>query len=222
MRSKKWICSFAMIISLVSTAQTSIASGDDNLQYWTTGGISVDLDEDWNVAFEEELRFLSDASLYYHHSDIGLVYKGFAEWLDVGLNYRQVFAKDSSGKWQSEHRPHIKATVKGELFGLGLSNRLRFEYRDLPGKKDLWRFRNKLTVKLPWKLTSLNIQPYVADEVFINLDNADLNRNRLYAGLSCDFSPNLKGGLYYLWEASERGGNWYDSNVIGLQLKLHF
>ena len=211
----------AVVVILLLAGQICFAS-DSDLQYWTSGGVSLDLSEDWQFSFEEELRFSRDATLFYHHSDAAIVYKGFADWIDVGLNYRQVFSKDSAGDWRQEHRPHLNATLKAKLFDLDVSNRLRVEYRDTEGGKDAWKLRNKFTVKFPVQLTALNIQPYLADEIFIDPDETEINVNRLYAGLSCKFSDSLKGSLYYLWQSKESGGDWDSVNVIGIQLKLNF
>lgn len=141
----------------------------------------------------------------------------------AGLNYKQVFERtDSEGEWKQENRPHLNITLKGRLFDLGLSSRSRFEYRDRENKKDLWRYRNKVTVKFPLELTSFKLQPYLADEVFINFDEEDFNKNRLYAGLSLKLSKNIKGEVYYLWQSSKSGGDWKDINVLGTGLKFYF
>ncbi len=46
----------------------------------------------------QELRLgKSGDDPYLHNTDVGLVYKGFADWLDVGLNFKKEFEKDGSG-----------------------------------------------------------------------------------------------------------------------------
>jgi len=199
----------------------NIIRGD--FQYWSSANVSLDIDKDWKITFAEEFRLGDDAGhLYYHHSDLGFVYKSLADWIDLGVNYRKVFERDSKDKWRQENRPHLNVMLKGKLFGLDLSDRSRFEYRDRENKKDLWRYRNKVSVKLPLELTSLKLQPYLADEVFINFDEEDFNKNRLYAGLSLKLSKNIKGEVYYLWQSSKSGGDWKNINVLGTGLKFYF
>jgi hypothetical protein len=140
----------------------------------------------------------------------------------LGFNYRQAFQKDSNNKWRRENRPHLNITLKGKLSNLDVSSRSRFEYRNRENNKDLWRYRNKVTVKLPLELTSLKLQPYLADEIFINFDEEDFNKNRLYSGLSFKLSESIKGEVYYLWQSSESDGDWKDLNVLGAQLKFYF
>jgi len=223
MKVKNWACFVVTVITVVLISEICFAFDDEGFQYWSTAGFSFDIDKDWKVTFEEEFRLGDDGGhLYYQHSDLGLVYKSFADWIDLGVNYRGVFEKDSNGKWRQENRPHLNVTLKGKLFGFDLSDRSRLEYRDRENKKDVWRYRNKVTVKLPLELTKLKLQPYLADEVFINLDEEGYNRNRLYSGVSFKLSKNLTGNVFYLWQSSKSGGGWKDLNVIGTGLKFYF
>ena len=209
---------------LLLTGHACFGFDDGDFQYWSAVDFSIDINKDWKFTFEEEFRFGDDAGeLYHHYSDLGFVYKGLADWIDVGINYRQIFErKDSESEWRQENRPHINITLKGKLFELDLSDRSRFEYRDRQDSKDLWRYRNKLAIKIPLKFTSLKLQPYLADEVFINFDEEDFNRNRFYAGITFDLSKNIKGDLYYLRQSSESDGKWNDLNVIGSKVKFLF
>ena len=113
--------------------------------------------------------------MFYHHWDLGFAYEGLAEWLSVGLNFRQMFEQDSKGIWRQENRPHLNVILKGNLFDCSVSNRSRLEYRDKEVSEDLWRYRNKTTLKFPFELTALKLQPYVADEVFIDAGECKLS-----------------------------------------------
>jgi len=220
---KNWSCFIVTVIAIVLISEVCFAYDDEGFQWWSTAGVSYDINKDWKVTFEEEFRLGDDGGhLYYHHSDLGFVYKSLADWIDLGFNYRGVFEKDSKGEWRQENRPHLNITLKGKLFDLDLSDRSRFEYRDRENKKDLWRYRNKFTVKLPLELTKFKLQPYLADEVFINFDEEGYNRNRLYSGASFKLSKNLEGNIFYLWQSSRSGGDWKDINVLGVGLKYHF
>jgi hypothetical protein len=211
------------IAALAVSCGVCFASDDGGSEYWATAGASFDINKDWGCTFEEEMRFKDGGGeFYYHHSDLGFVYKSLANWIDLGVNFRKVYSKDSSGEWTQEDRPHLNATLKGKVFGLDVSDRSRLEYRDRENEKDIWRYRNKVTVKLPVELTALKLQPYVAEEVFINLDGEGFNRNRLAGGFYINLSKNIKGDIYYLWQTTESDGKWEDINVIGTGLKFYF
>jgi hypothetical protein len=197
--------------------------GDEGFQYWSTTALSVDIDKDWKLTADEEFRFGDDGgNFYYQHTDVGLVYKNVTDWMDLGINYRQVNEKDSSDVWRQENRPHLNVTLKGKIQDIDFSSRSRFEFRNLEKKKDVWRYRNKVTCKLPLELTAVKLKPYVADEVFVDFDQKGLNRNRLSAGFSVKLAKQIKGVIYYLWQASRSNGEWQDIHVLGTQLKFTF
>jgi hypothetical protein len=223
MKVKSWACFVVAVVTIVLISDTCFAYDDGDLQYWSTGGVSFDIDKDWRFTFKEEFRLKeSGGQLYYHHSEAGFLYKSLSDWIDLGLNYRQAFEKDSEGEWRQENQPSLSVTLKSKLFGFDLSDRSRLEYRDREIKKDIWRYRNKLTIRLPLEFTGLKLKPYLADEVFINLDEEGYNNNRLYVGVSFELSKNLTGDVFYLWQSSRSGGGRKDINVLGTALKFSF
>jgi len=206
-----------------SLSRRCLAVDDGDFQFWSTASASFDISRNFEAKFEEELRFGDDAGrLYYHHSDLGFAYRSLADWIDVGVNYRQAFARAGRGEWRQENRPHLNVTLKGRLFDLDVSSRSRLEYRDREKRDDVWRYRNKFTVKLPFELTPLKLKPYLADEVFITLNDDNIHGNRFYSGFSFDLSKDVKADVFYLWQSSRSGREWIDFNVLGFQFKAYF
>lgn len=213
---------FCIMILGVLFCNVGFAFDDGDFQYWNNEVVSLKINEDWEASFEEEFRLGDNGgNLYYQHSDWGVTYSGVAEWLDLGVFYRHIFEKKDS-KWRRENRPHLDAAVKWELFDCAMSNRGRFEYRNREDAEDFWQYRNKFTMKLPFKFTKVQIQPYIADEIFIDFDEERLNRNRLYSGFSMKLTKNLKGEIFYLWQRSKKDDKWSGLNVLGTKLKLSF
>ncbi|NIM99828.1 MAG: DUF2490 domain-containing protein [candidate division Zixibacteria bacterium] len=195
------------------------ANENGDWQLWNTESIEGALAEDWQVKLEEEFRIGDDVQeLYYHHADGGLTYKLTGLFL-LGFNYRQIFEK-RSGEFEEENRPHVNATIKWRWEDLSFKDRSRFEYRIRDGKKNVWRYRNKLSGTLPLKMTGFDIQPYLADEVFIDLDEGKFSRNRLYAGFGAGLMKHLKVDVFYLWQTSKKKEDWIDFNVIGVKLEV--
>ncbi len=173
------------------------------------------------MVLEEEFRWGDNADdFYYHHYDAAFIY-GINKYLDVGLGYRQVYEK-KSGKFKEENQPNIIAAVKWELLGYKLEDRSRLEYRHFDYQTDSWQYRNKFTMKLPWKFTKIEIQPYLADEVFLNFFGTAFTKNRFFSGLGFNLTKNLKAEIYYLLQSSKSSGVWSDANVLGTKLKLVF
>lgn len=195
---------------------------DGDFQYWNTESISWKLDKEYKATFETEFRYGDNASnFYYQHSDIGVAYSGLAKWVDLGLNYRQIFEEKSS-IWRYENVPHFNATFKWKWFGIDFSDRSRLEYKNKEEAEDYWRYREKFTVTFPLKLTKLNIQPYIANETFYDFNVESLNKNRLFGGFNFKLVKNLKAEVYYFWESSKKNDKWSDLHILGTKLKLSF
>jgi hypothetical protein len=223
MKVRKRLNIIAILATITLVGEIGLASDEGDFEYWSQVGVCFEINKDWEFEFEEELKIGDDASeLYCHNSDFGFVYKGFAEWLDLGFKFKREYEKDDVGQWLAENRPHLNIKLKSKLFNIDVSNRSRFEYRDLENKKDTWRYRNMFKVKLPWEFTELKLQPYLAEEVFIDLDVGDFNKNRFYSGFSFKLSKSMEAAIFYLWETSESGGGWDDIHVIGTNLTFHF
>lgn len=216
------VCLLAALICGGLPERLSLAVDKSGFQYWSTAEFSLDLNEDWTATFGEEFRFGDEGgNLYYHHSDVGFVYKGLADWIDVGANFRKVYG-DTGSTWRQENRPHINVTLKGKMGDVGVSNRSRFEFRDIDKKKDIWRYRNKVTFKLPYELTELKLKPYLADEVFINFNEEEYVGNRFYSGVAFSIAKNVKADIYYLWFSARSGGEQYNIHALGTKLIFRF
>ena len=116
-------------------------------------------------------------------------------------------------EWKDENRPHINLNFKTKYCDIDLSSRYRLEYRDVEDGQDKWRHRNKFTARFPWKLTPLNLQPYIADEIFIEADHSHIDQNRLYSGFTCKLAENISGNLFYLWQKTRGSSSWIDANI---------
>lgn len=219
--ARKGILFLVSIVFVVSLAGISLGFDDGDFQYWNTENVSIKLRDDWKLKIEEEFRFGDNITdFYYQHTDVGVTYSGIAEWLDLGLNYRLVF--EESGDWRYENRPYLNATVKHNVENFKLSNRGMLEYRDKEKGKDGWRYRNKFTVKMPYEIKDFKLTPYIADEIFVDFIEGGLNRNRLYAGVGFKVFKNVGIDLFYLWQISEKSGDWTNANVLGTKVKLAF
>jgi hypothetical protein len=212
---------FAIIGMLLLLAAKVYAYDDGDFQLWNTENQELKISKESRITLEEEFRWDNDASeFYYQHYDAGFSYT-LNKHFDFGLNYRQVYEK-KKGKFKEENRSYLNATLKYEFYGFKLDDRNRLEYRHFDYQADSWRYRNKFTVKFPWKFTKFEIQPYLADEIFLDFQNKAFSRNRFYSGLSMNLTKNLKAEIYYLLQSSRSGNNWIDANVLGTKLKLVF
>lgn len=211
-------------VSVICLCGNVSAYDDDDFQYWTSAGASVNINKEFKVDFKEELRFGNKGgNMYFQCSELGVVYSGFADWLDIGLYNALIFEKDDKTDiWYRENRPSANLTFKWKMWNLSLSDRNRFEYRDRENGKRLWRYRNKFTIKIPWKFTPWQLQPYVADEIFINLDDEHFKCNRFYAGFTKQLAEKINLDIYYMLQSSRKHSDYTDYHVLGTALKFKF
>lgn len=198
------------------------AYDDGDFQVWNTDVEEIRLKKDLKLAFEQEFRWGDNAGeFFYQHYDAGLFYNLNKYW-SLGAGYRHVLNKNK-GKFLVENEPYVTATFASQFAQFKYDDRSRLEYNHFDYKDDTWRYRNKLTVKAPWKFTKLEIQPFAADEIFILFDDGQrLSENRATAGLAMNITKNLKGEVYYMFRAVKSGLKWTDTNVLGTKLKLVF
>ena len=208
-------------LTLLLTAKV-YAYDDGDFQVWNTDVEELKVNDKTKIALEEEFRWGDNANeFYYHHYDIGVFYN-LEKWLNIAGGYRHVYEL-KKGKFKIENEPYLTATFLGELKGFKFDDRNRLEYRHFDYQTDSWRYRNKLTVKFPWKITKMEIQPYLSDEIFIGFGTINqFNENRFSSGLSFNLTKNIKAEVYYMLRCTKGTDMWIDINVLGTKLKLAF
>jgi hypothetical protein len=200
---------------------SAFAYKDGDFQVWNTDSEEFNINKDAKIVLEEEFRWGGSAKeFYYQHYDLGFFYT-LQKHLNAGAGYRHVLSR-SRDKFLVENQPYITGTLLWEMGGFKFDDRSRLEYNHFDYKKDTWTYRNKFTVKAPWKFTKLAIQPYLSDEIFILFDNSQtLNKNRFSAGAGMSLTRNLKAEIYYMLQSS-KSVKWTDANILGTKLKLAF
>jgi hypothetical protein len=203
-------------------ARTAFASDDGDFEYWAKADVRVPVGEQWYFSFEHRLTFGDEARrLDDQQTDLAFTYTGLADWFRVGIGYKHMVERDGD-RWRPERRPLLNLTARGDLFGLDVASRSRFEYRDREGREEVWRYRNLVTIAPPVTFTALKIRPYVADEIFVNFDEKGFNQQRLYGGIFIPLHKRVRLELFYLWKLDREPEVWHDTNVLGSYLHFLF
>lgn len=199
------------------------ARGAEGFEYWTTVGTCFYVGRQWHATVSELLKLGEDAQQFaYHHTDLGLVYTGLADFVDLGFNYRHAYKRYASSDWLEERRPHVNATFRSRLNRIIIANRARVEYRDKDYAPDQWRYSNKITLGLPYEFTKWRFSPFIADQFYVDLDGFHLNKNKIYSGFSFAPSKKVAAALQYVWDTDETYDEWTNTNILWLQLKFYF
>lgn len=212
-----------LVIGLaVFLAVKAYAYDDGDFQLWNTDVEEFKVNAKTKVALEEEFRWGDNANeFFYQHYDIGLFYS-LNKYLNVGGGYRQVYEL-KSGDFKPEEAPYLTLTLFADWKGFKFDDRSRMEYRHFSYQTDSWRYRNKFTLKFPWKFTKIEIQPYLSDEMLIVFGVIDqFNENRFSSGLSFNLTKNIKAELYYMLRSVKGRDAWVDSNTLGTKVKIAF
>lgn len=219
---------FVVFLSLGLFFSSKVFAYDDHdFQIWNIDVEEIKTNKSSKLTFEQEFHWVDNASkFYYQHYDVGYVYN-VNKYLDVGIGYRYIKELQSNNSFGVDNDPYLLATLFWELKGFKFDSRNRFEYHTYNYQKvDSGRYRNKFTVRFPWKFAKLEIQPFIGDEIFIRFNGTDLNQNRFFSGFGFPITNNLKAEIYYLLQSVKNykptGSNWTDVNVLGIKLKFNF
>lgn len=214
--------SFVIIGLILTLSGPAYAYKDGDFQVWNTDVEEFKINNDLKIAAEEEFRWGDNADeFYYHHYDAGVFYN-IEKYFNVGAGYRYIYEL-KRGDFKIENEPYVTAALTWDWKGFKFEDRNRMEYRHFNYQADAGRFRNKLTMKLPWKFTKLELQPYLSDEALIGFGTTNqFNQNRFSSGFSMDLTKHIKGELYYMLQTTKSSGIWSDVNVAGTKLKIAF
>ena len=226
---RRWFLMMCTVAFTLMAAIQAYAYKSGDWQYNNTEGISASLNDRWKIYAETEFRFGDHAhEFFYQHTYAELKYQ-VNDWFEMGPGFREAFelcpATETKDKhWINEHCPLFNATVKWKWGSWNFSNRNRVEYRmyDDTLKEDIWRYRNCLMVKSPWKWTRFEINPFIGDEIYMKEHYRGVYGNAVAVGVSFRVIKNLKGELYYMWQRDDKGIEIVHTNIIVSKLKLEF
>lgn len=211
----------AVMTILCLLAPARAVKAETDLEYWNEEAMEARLTDRLSAEISAKFRFKDDMSLHYYTSTGLEMNYAFLEWLSGGLGYREIY-RLKKDEWQNENRPYVQGEVAWRLSSWKFKDRMKLEYQVKRPDPGYYRFRNKLTVKTPWKWTDLKINPYAADEIFI-VEAEGMNENRAYAGIDLSLTDRVGLDVYYLFIAEKDDDHWDDdTHVIGTKLTLQF
>ena len=187
-------------------------------QFWHAEKITQSISDKLSLIFEDDFRSESfGENNYYFHGDVGLKYK-LSSAISFNANFREVFEKKSSG-WVQEHRPNGTVSMKKKFGLISTTGRIRMEYR-IKDSGSTFRNRNMLTLDFGNGWTSMKLVPYMADELFYNLADKEINRNRFYLGVKVKKISVYKPTLYFMQQRSLKNNKWESFAVLGIKISF--
>ena len=180
---------------------------------------------------EEEFRLKNGDQFYYQHSQLTAAVK-INNYLQPFIGYRAEFSNPSkyldqaSSRWYFNSKFLLGDTstlVNSEKYGL-LNARTMFDFTIQGAGGYSSRFRERLRYNTPWMITRFNINPFVYDEIFVDLyGNSGFNQNRIGGGVDVPLAKNIIGTAYYFLSTQKTAsGSWMNSNILALQARINF
>ena len=184
---------------------------------WSYSSMSGNISEKTQLVFAEKLHYnVTRGQFDYNQSDL-ILYRKLHKNFSIGMAIRNAHA-GRNGNRVSEITPQLYGVYKANPKNIGIIWSNRFGYRNFDTGDKQVRYRNKLTLISPLSYTKLRIRPYVAEEMFIKLNQDGFYNLRLFGGLYLFDIRFLKVNLFYCYNMIESDDVWKHQNVAALNL----
>ncbi len=188
----------------------------EETELWKAAKISKPLNDSYILSVESDFRSTNMGDqLKYCHGDIGVSFPINSK-IKMSINLREVFEWNGE-TWKQEHRPHGTLSTNMKLGSMSISARSRFEYRIKQDNDPVIRNRDMVSINFGKGLTPLNLVPYFANEIFYDMEERKLNRNRLYIGVEIKRIQFVKTAIYFLQQNDIKNNEWKPTNVVGIK-----
>lgn len=145
--------------------------------------IKANITDDWFVLSRSNLAFRRDnEQLFLGYTGASLGYQLNEQW-SLRLGFRQAYFKIAQ-EWSEEQRPMAEVYYANLYNGFRFTCRSRVEFRYIDWRDDDTRLRQEFTLTAPWKLTPLEMKPYVSNEIFYSVRNQWIEASWFDLGLS--------------------------------------
>ncbi len=165
-------------------------------QSWFELELSKKITKKLNISFSPEVRFKEDFDLNEYFLSAAAEYK-FCSYFALGANYRfgNNLKKNGDSRWFGRYALDAKTAYK--LHDLEAQFRIRYtNYNDFSedeDKADLLRFK----FKLGYAIKETGFKPYVAYEIYQDMDEKEINKARWEGGLAYKINKHHKIGAYF-------------------------
>lgn len=224
----KLLLGVSMAVCSLSVDAAATVNQDNDWQIWNSYSIDKKLTDKLTAELSTEARFGADSSRLYHQytqltfdyrmSDHVVVTPGIRESYDL------ITSSSTRDEWGHSHQLMFAVTWNWEICGIKFTdrNRLHFVHPSAnQNSKNHTVYRNKIKAVMPCSWTSLNITPYVSDELFFK-ESEGYHKNRARFGLKADLKENLHMNFFFQWQTTQNPGSWKNLNAVGLDFSGSF
>lgn len=161
------------------------------------GNLTTAVDERWGFGFNYKAwKYVTLNELYFHRE-----------------------AKPPNGRQEHEDRLTLGATLRVPIKKFTLIDRNWFERRWRSPQVEAWRYRNRIQLEHPFKISKAKFTWFVSEEPFYDWSQHDWVRNRFGVGASHVFNKHFTGDLYVMRQNDGRTRPG-DINIIGTVMRF--
>ena len=179
------------------------------------------INKEWFLLSRSNLATRRDnEQLFLGYTGVSLGYQINKEW-SVRAGYRVArFRIDDN--WRTETRPMVEAYYGNMHDGWRLTSRSRIEYRQPDWRENDVRLRQEFTATAPFKLTLLEMQPFIENEIFYSTRNDWVEANWTTAGLSFFPIDNTKVKTGYRHNRVRVQGDFITRHTLVIGVNIFF
>ncbi len=183
--------------------------------------LKSDLNKDWFLLSRSNLATRRDnEQLFLGFTGVSLEYQIDKNW-SARVGYRTARFRIGDD-WRTEYRPMTELYYGDMHNGWRLTSRSRVELRFPDWRDDDVRLRQEFTATSPWKLTSLEMKPFLEEEIFYSTDNNWVEANWATVGLSYFPFKNTKFKIGYRHNRFRIRGNFTTRHTLVTGVNIFF
>lgn len=209
-----FLCGFCSVFAVAQTA-----ADEEDFQSWNDLQLTVPMTKHFDFFTQVTMRFGKNVTrLNDGRYAVGFIWKP-TKSLSVSPFYWHIGARNSAGRFRTEHRLNLRAIYRFPFKKFGLLHRSWYEYR-LRRPLNSWRYRPSLTFEkdIPKKFIPA-ARLFVTEEIFYDSLLKKFSRNRFTVGITKTLTKNLSLDAYFMRQNDgfSRPG---DLNVVGTSWKV--
>lgn len=224
---KFWLISALQFMSLMSIHLYAQVDNED-LNTWTAITLDYELNEDWKISIEGQLRMEENVSeIDQYFGEIGIQYNLPADF-KLATAIRFIRNNDRKGNiqgYENHLRYNIDMRFKHKIDKVELKYRLRYQNKNELGistdNGDLLKHGIRLKTTVGYKFKNWKLDPEVAGEIFNRFEKNDpnngFNKYRISLGTNYKIKKIGELSLTYLFEREFNISNPQTLHIISLK-----
>jgi hypothetical protein len=203
----------AFVLIFVVGLSFSLAASD--FESWNFIGVETKI-KNAELVIHNANFFRHDYGYFLNHTQITYDVFTHKTWF-LGLGYKQEYVKFPQ-RWRKEYRPFFRLFYQKQAGNWHFIDKSQYELRFIDGEL-IHRYRNQIIVLFK---KYKGVTPIFTTEFFINTNNFNYNRQRIFAGAFIPVS-HFKIMLFTGPEINKfPSGNWKSKYILGAGINYSF